>query len=481
MTDKTHDMDDHAQGAEHAYEMQEQTHADAWQGEPIDDFSDEPTATATVSDESDDGVEADDMAEPAEGTKKRGKLLPIVAVVGGLLLIGTILYTQVGKMFGAPLPAPAPVAQVASTVSPKTDMAPVATVPPVETQKAAVEPHDQGGAASAPMVAGDMPEAGTVAPVAVKTDTGWTTAMPAIKAEPQGQSHDQAVQNQPAVAAAVPIPAVESKPIPIMAQAAPDMPATAPAEASLPAPALTGAGVGTTATASVSAMPATSPVPAFPSAAPAASMAKIDDARMAALVSRVDELQKMLDHATQQLQQMSAKLITLSPAHADTAVGESDRLAKLEQRVMQMEHTTASESPITVGASASSTGTHRAEAREEGLRSSRHHSESASVVSHRTKAKKAEPTRKIKTAKSTRGKTKAATSSVSKPLSPVANGGWVLRAASQNQAWVAKDATSAELRPVQVGDDLAGIGRIVAIRGDDASGWVLQGTKGSVH
>ncbi len=58
--------------------------------------------------------------------------------------------------------------------------------------------------------------------------------------------------------------------------------------------------------------------------------------------------------------------------------------------------------------------------------------------------------------------------------------GLVLRAASNGQAWVSKSVNSTDLKEVQVGDSLPGIGRITDIKmqGDK---WVIQGTKGTLQ
>jgi len=58
--------------------------------------------------------------------------------------------------------------------------------------------------------------------------------------------------------------------------------------------------------------------------------------------------------------------------------------------------------------------------------------------------------------------------------------GLVLRAASNGQAWVSNSVNSTDLKEVQVGDSLPGIGRVTDIKmqGDK---WVIQGTKGTLQ
>lgn len=57
---------------------------------------------------------------------------------------------------------------------------------------------------------------------------------------------------------------------------------------------------------------------------------------------------------------------------------------------------------------------------------------------------------------------------------------WVLRAASPDEAWVAKGEDSRAIHPVRVGDTLQGVGRVTAIRQDGAE-WIVEGTHGFVR
>ncbi len=56
----------------------------------------------------------------------------------------------------------------------------------------------------------------------------------------------------------------------------------------------------------------------------------------------------------------------------------------------------------------------------------------------------------------------------------------VLRAASPDEAWIAKDQMTTDLQPVHVGDTVSGIGTVTAIR-DDNGIWVVDGTHGSIR
>jgi hypothetical protein len=65
-------------------------------------------------------------------------------------------------------------------------------------------------------------------------------------------------------------------------------------------------------------------------------------------------------------------------------------------------------------------------------------------------------------------------------LSPPHSTRWVLRAAMPGQAWVSTTPTSRELKQLQVGDTLEGIGKITAIQ-QQGNNWVVQGTKGLIQ
>ncbi len=61
-----------------------------------------------------------------------------------------------------------------------------------------------------------------------------------------------------------------------------------------------------------------------------------------------------------------------------------------------------------------------------------------------------------------------------------ASSAWVLRAATPTEAWIAADAHTAELRHVQVGDNVTGVGQIRAIH-QTPSGWEIEGTGGTIQ
>jgi hypothetical protein len=62
---------------------------------------------------------------------------------------------------------------------------------------------------------------------------------------------------------------------------------------------------------------------------------------------------------------------------------------------------------------------------------------------------------------------------------PMGGGGWVLRSAQPGQAWLSQGG-SAELRRVQPGDKVPGLGTVVSVR-MSAGRWLVEGTQGSVR
>jgi hypothetical protein len=181
--------------------------------------------------------------------------------------------------------------------------------------------------------------------------------------------------------------------------------------------------------------------PAAP--APGASVANNSDARLSALSSRIDGLEKSLSQTTQELSQLNDKLTTASPSSGAPASGQidgstNDRIEKLEQQVMRLEQRQPMSGHVS---SVSSVPMHTA----------------SHTTVHKTKHHEvASGTKKAK------------------------SGRWILRAATSDEVWVAKDASTREIRPVHVGDKLEGIGTVTAIEqaGDT---WVVKGTVGTIR
>ncbi|MBV8061231.1 MAG: hypothetical protein JO253_06875, partial [Alphaproteobacteria bacterium] len=240
----------------------------------------------------------------------------------------------------------------------------------------------------------------------------------------------QAVAQEPAPVNPASIPVTNAQPV-----------STAPAPAAQPVvaqPVVPAPVPSTTAVVAPAAVPAPAPVTAPATAKNAAT----DDARVAELTARVDELQKSLAQATQQLSQMGNKVAT--PAASGDV---NDRIAHLEQEIIQLQQApaTVKARPIVQAAAEAPVVTSH----------KKHHSKTPGTTSHH---------------KTTQKSTREANTS----------GRWVLRAASPDEAWVSKTADSHDLRPVHVGDTVPGIGRVQSIDqvGDN---WVVRGTAGAIH
>ena len=195
--------------------------------------------------------------------------------------------------------------------------------------------------------------------------------------------------------------------------------------------------------------------PAVPAVTTRAATAETD-ARIAALSTQVQDLQKALAEATAQLSQLSTKLSATPPAAPAAATQQStlaieERINGIEQKLMQIEHAPpAAPAPTTVVVAS------QAPVVEEPVLVTR----TPHVTRHKTVHHKAPA--KVRVSK------------------PVANTHWVLRAASPEEAWVAKNSLTSDLQPVQVGDSLAGVGKITAIR-EQGGAWVIVGTKGTIR
>jgi hypothetical protein len=167
------------------------------------------------------------------------------------------------------------------------------------------------------------------------------------------------------------------------------------------------------------------------------------------LTARVDNLQKALDQANQQLGQMT----NVSPS-GPSAKDMQDRIDRLEKQLADMHRP---QSAPTRAASVALSD-----------------SEVVTVAPAKAAA------HKHKTAKPVAHKAKPAKKAHQVAAKESAPSSWILRAAVPGQAWVASDATSHDLKQVQVGDTLTGIGRITAIQ-QQGDQWIVKGSKGSIQ
>jgi hypothetical protein len=209
-------------------------------------------------------------------------------------------------------------------------------------------------------------------------------------------------------------------------------------------------------------MPPSNPAVAAAAAPPVAPpSAPAVGSRIDALATRIDNLQRSMETASQQLNQLNTVVAAnqvMPPASNQISPALEDRLNKIEQSLLQIEHNEAAKAPppapVPTETEASSEvvtkvpATHHA-------KSAKHKPVHKKTVHHPVPV--------------------AARVPVVTATSP-----WVLRAATPNEAWVAADAQSAELRHVQVGDSLSGIGQIRSIR-HTPDGWEIEGTTGTIR
>ena len=188
---------------------------------------------------------------------------------------------------------------------------------------------------------------------------------------------------------------------------------------------------------------------------PAASSAA-EDQRIAALTARIDNLQKALDQATQQLGQVTNMVAattttaTTSPASSNNKELE-DKIDRLEQQIAAMNRA----APVTVATESAPKPVMTAPV---------YHRPAPHKVVHKIVKKPSVEVEKDALPPA--------------PTPPAQT--WVLRAAMPGQAWVATSATSHDLKAVHVGDTLPGVGRVTAIQDQNGS-WSVKGTTGSIQ
>ena len=201
------------------------------------------------------------------------------------------------------------------------------------------------------------------------------------------------------------------------------------------------------------AVPAPTPSAAFSLPAPTVPNDNADH-RIEMLTARIDNLQNALDQANQQLGQMTNVLAASSGIGASSTASAKDlqdRINKLEQKIATMNAVS-----LTPTAASPSSGIFGID------------------VSPPPRKAVASVPRLKAVHKTSRQHVKRA------PVEDQAESNWILRAASPGQAWVATSATTHELKQVQVGDKLSGIGRVTAIQ-KQGDAWIVRGTKGSIQ
>lgn len=372
-------------------EHQAETEAGVWSDDhpPVDDFADAGNVNeeaASVSQEA--TADSDETSMPPAAPSR--SMLPLFAGIGGILLLGAVIYWQFGHSSPPPMMAP--------QASPKSSSS-LSTASNTKSQ--------------APT---------TLAPTTKKVEEGDITSLYKPANEPSSSA------------------STETAPTTAMA--------TTPEPTAPPAPA----------------MPA-NPVPAAvaPAApAPTVAVAPVADTRIDSLTVRMDGLEKSIQAAIQQLAQLNNMVAAnqaMPPVSGQASPALEDRLNKIEQNLMQIEHNqTAKAPPVSMPAEAETSS-------ETVAKPVSHHTKS---TSHKHVSKKA------------RSATHHNVPMAPMPVASSPSSSWVLRAATPSEAWVAADARSAELRHVQVGDTLSGIGQIHAIR-QTPSGWEIDGATGTIR
>lgn len=421
MTDN-YDLDasEHAEGHEHEHEMvgDHEPKAEAWQDDqpPVDDLLEDG---AQVSEDS--GATHEEVVETKN--RKASMVFPIALGVVCIAVLGIVINWQLNRSSSS---APTSM-QIAAKPMPKVALAaPDAGMPEVAPKTALTNTPSSVGMAM-PMNNSNNDTANFV-----PSPTSQPTAAAGISS------------NAPASAASAPSAVVASVAPP------PPMP-----EATTPTPAP---------------MPVVESVPTTSTVSATTGNTQNIDARIASLSARVDELKKSLDQATQQLSQAQTG-VSLSATSGTSNAQVEDRLTKVEQQLAQLEHAPATPPVLTL----SSTTSEPEAATENNVFPSVKSNvlPSAKSTAHTSKHRAARTHRSTK--KASAAKSVAHTSKSSAPASK-----WVLRAATPDEAWVAKDSTTSDLRHIMVGDELQGIGRIKAIHqvGDT---WTVEGTKGNLH
>lgn len=413
---------------------------------PVDTFHDadmHAEGMATVSEETGEHEEYDKSA-PSEGgsVKKSSKLIPLAAGAGVLLVIAAVLFWQFGMSSSAPTTVTAQMPAL------KPPAAPLGPSDPSAMGNAMSIPDD--GKAKTPDQA-TAPLSDSVATNINATTTVGGAAVPSTADAPSAITPNT-----------VPQPLMNT-------MGSPQVSAISQ-------------GVGQNAGGAL--------IPQHPGANVG------HNTELSALSTHVDDMQKSLDQITQQLSQVSslvaAQANALAAANNNTVSPEvEERLNKIEQHLVQIEHAappalssppaaatqvlgnpaiatakpdlTTSENP-TKSPSSSSSHTHAAKS---------HHAAMASLHNGSSKHKRAKPV-------------DSEVSNVTVAPTPttgmleVPHGAWILRAATPNEAWVAKNASSSDLTHVRLGESLPGIGQVQSIRpvGDT---WVIEGTEGVVR
>ena len=208
--------------------------------------------------------------------------------------------------------------------------------------------------------------------------------------------------------------------------------------------------------------PVTTPSPIIP---PAATPAPVNNAQLDALTAKFEELKKAFDQLSQQNAQLATRIEGSPRTQAPAMDPQLERrMAALEKKLDMV-----TTSPATIAAPPSIMPPAISSAEVVAI----HEDVKPKASAKTTKKKHAATTKKPAAAKQSTVKTAAP-----QPATPTRV--WVLRAATPDAAWIAKDAKATELTKVKVGDSVEEIGQVESIT-QLGEGWVVVGSKGAIH
>jgi hypothetical protein len=415
-------------------EEERDPHAETWQEEqpPDDDFHDQGDMAVAATEEgaTEESTASISPEEEAAAAKKRGTSVMVGALVVGALFIGGLVYTQFGGGKGS---APTNVAAIMNANEPA---APAAAGRPAGSSQA-------GPNATEYPVTPTTAEADITA--IYNAGLGQTTA-PAANAVvlPGNPGLDHTAEKNASAAATT---------SDVVTTTAPKPPANATPPVSAMAPNAAPPGSATEAKLAAAANPQPSPTPA-PQAQNQPENQGAIETRLNDLAQQIEALRKNMEQTAQQAGQLAGRLETIQGSGGAPSALEG-RLDRIEQEINGLaQHKEATpQAPV-----AAVTEPAEEKAFPAVSLKPRH-------VASRTRVKKTAHHKEKKQRYAGR---------------KIPGGGWVLRAATPDAAWVSKGADSMQLLQIKVGDTLPGVGKVRAIR-QSGDGWELVAARGTVR
>lgn len=366
---------------------QDRDEAASLEADKLQDAADPVTEAPSDYEFADESVPEEDFGEK---TNRRSPLLPIVAAIGGIALLGVVAWWHLGAE---------------QTSSPVVSVSQVADVS--ESGAFAISEEAQSSDAK-----GVAAEASSDRSVALKADSVVPTTMAAGASEPFA----------PASSVATPSSSQENI-IPAIPSVLGDNEGAIPSGAAVE--------------------------DLFPADVVKVQPSQEDVRRIDELSSRVAGLQKELAQAMRQLNDLTnafaASATSSRPASAGSDEDLKARINSLEKKIEIL---------------------------------GRPETTKAIVITEPEKKAAVLPGNKTtKITAAVKAPAKKATKSQAVAPKPIPRKQWVLRAAAPGRAWVAVSNTSQELKEIQVGDALEGIGKVSSIEGQGDK-WIVRGSKG---